>query len=57
MNIVSLSGGIDLLVGALETFTDPRSAYSIMALTAGFLSFSHPVWVWYSLLWSLSAAG
>ena len=39
MNIVSLSGGIDLLVGALETFTDPRSAYSIMALTAGFLSF------------------
>lgn len=39
MNIVSLSGGIDLLVNALESVMGPKSAASIMALAAGVLSF------------------
>lgn len=39
MNIISLSGGIDLLVSALESFMGPKSAAPIMALTAGFMSF------------------
>lgn len=39
MNIVSLSGGIDLLVSALESVMEPKSAASIMALAAGVLSF------------------
>jgi len=39
MNIVSLSGGIDLLVQALESFMSARSASPIMALTAGIMSF------------------
>lgn len=39
MNIISLSGGIDLLVSALESFMGPRSAAPIMALTAGIMSF------------------
>ena len=39
MNIVSLSGGIDLLVSTLESFMGPKSAAPIMALTAGIMSF------------------
>ena len=39
MNIISLSGGIDLLVSALERFIGPKSAAPIMALTAGLTSF------------------
>lgn len=39
MNIISLSGGIDLLVAALESFMGPKSAAPIMALTAGIMSF------------------
>lgn len=39
MNIISLSGGIDLLVSALESFMGPKSAAPIMALTAGLMSF------------------
>ncbi len=39
MNIISLSGGIDLLVSGLESFMGPRSAAPIMALTAGIMSF------------------
>lgn len=39
MNIISLSGGIDLLVSALESFMGPKSAAPIMALVAGIMSF------------------
>ena len=39
MNIVSQSGGIDLMVAALESVMGPRSASPIMALTAGLMSF------------------
>lgn len=39
MNIVSQSGGIDLMVTALESVMGPRSASPIMALTAGLMSF------------------
>ena len=39
MNIVSQSGGIDLMVAALESIMGPRSAAPIMALTAGIMSF------------------
>lgn len=39
MNIVSQSGGIDLLVGALESVMGPKSAAPIMALAAGIMSF------------------
>ena len=39
MNIISISGGIDLLVGAMENIMGPKSGYSIMALAAGILSF------------------
>ncbi len=39
MNIVSQSGGIDLMVAALESMMGPRSASPIMALTAGLMSF------------------
>ena len=35
MNVISLSGGIDLLVEALESFMGPKSAAPIMAITAG----------------------
>ena len=39
MNIVKVSGGIDLLVEALENVMGPNSAAPIMALTAGIMSF------------------
>ena len=39
MNIVKLSGGIDLLVSALESFMGPKSAAPVMAITAGVMSF------------------
>lgn len=39
MNIVSQSGGIDLLVQALESIMGPRSAAPVMAITAGVMSF------------------
>lgn len=39
MNIVSQSGGIDLLVSALESVMGPKSAAPVMALTAGIMSF------------------
>ena len=39
MNVVKLSGGIDLLVAALESFMGPKSSAPIMAITAGLMSF------------------
>lgn len=39
MNVISLSGGIDLLVSALESFMGARSAAPVMAITAGIMSF------------------
>jgi len=39
MNIISLSGGIDILVAALESVMGEKTASMIMALTAGFMSF------------------
>jgi len=39
MNIVKLSGGIDLLVTALESVMGPKSAAPVMAITAGVMSF------------------
>ena len=39
MNIVTLSGGVDILVGVLEKVMGPKSAAPIMALAAGVLSF------------------
>lgn len=39
MNILSLSGGIDIMVSALESVMGPKSAAPIMALTAGIMSF------------------
>ena len=39
MNIVKLSGGIDLLVEALENIMGAKSAAPIMAIIAGFMSF------------------
>lgn len=39
MNVISLSGGIDLLVEALKSVMGPRSAAPITAITAGIMSF------------------
>lgn len=39
MKVVSISGGIDLLVEALESVMGEKSAAPIMALTAGIMSF------------------
>lgn len=39
MNIISLSGGIDIMVAALEKIMGPRTASMIMAIAAGFMSF------------------
>lgn len=39
MNIVTVSGGIDLLVSALESVMGPKSAAPILALAAGVMSF------------------
>lgn len=39
MNVVKLSGGIDILVSALERVMGPKSAAPVMAITAGIMSF------------------
>lgn len=39
MNIVSLSGGVDILVSALESVMNLRTANPIMAILAGIMSF------------------
>lgn len=39
MNIVSMSGGIDIMVAGLETIMSKRTAAMIMSLAAGFMSF------------------
>lgn len=39
MNVISLSGGVDLLVSALEKVMGEKSAAPIMALLAGIMSF------------------
>ena len=39
MNVISLSGGIDIMVSALEKIIGHRTAAMIMAVTAGFMSF------------------
>lgn len=39
MNVVSLSGGIDIMVVALESVMGERTASMIMAITAGVMSF------------------
>ena len=39
MNVIKLSGGIDILVEALESVMGPKSAAPVMAITAGFMSF------------------
>ncbi|MBR7075268.1 MAG: hypothetical protein IKI39_09220 [Oscillospiraceae bacterium] len=39
MNIIKLSGGIDMLVSALESVMGPKSAAPVMAITAGVMSF------------------
>lgn len=39
MNIISISGGIDIMVAALEKVMGPHTAAMIMAITAGFMSF------------------
>ncbi len=39
MNIVSLSGGIDILVSGLQTVMDEKTAAPIMAILAGVMSF------------------
>ena len=39
MNVISLSGGIDIMVAGLETVMGPRTASMIMAVAAGVMSF------------------
>ena len=39
MNVISLSGGIDVLVAGLQSVMGERTAAMIMALAAGFMSF------------------
>lgn len=39
MNVISLSGGIEIMVAALEAVMSERTAAMIMAITAGFMSF------------------
>ena len=39
MNVISLSGGIDIMVAGLEKIMEHRTAAMIMAITAGFMSF------------------
>ncbi len=39
MNVISLSGGIDIMVAALEKIMSQRTATMIMAIAAGFMSF------------------
>lgn len=39
MNVISLSGGIDIMVAGLEAIMGQRTAATIMSLAAGFMSF------------------
>ena len=39
MNVISISGGIDIMVAGLEKIMGHRTAAMIMAITAGFMSF------------------
>ncbi len=39
MNVISISGGIDIMVAGLEKIMGHRTAAMIMAVTAGFMSF------------------
>lgn len=39
MHVISLSGGIDIMVAALEAIMGPRTAATIMSVTAGIMSF------------------
>lgn len=39
MNVISLSGGIDIMVAALEHVMSKRTAAMIMGITSGFMSF------------------
>lgn len=39
MNVISLSGGIDIMVAALETIMGQKTASMIMAIAAGIMSF------------------
>lgn len=39
MNVISLSGGIDIMVSGLEKIMGPRSASVIMAIASGIMSF------------------
>lgn len=39
MNIISISGGIDILVAAMEKIMGTRTVYPIMALVSGLMSF------------------
>ena len=39
MNVISLSGGIDIMVSALEAIMGKRTAAMIMAIAAGLMSF------------------
>lgn len=39
MNIITLSGGIDIMIAGLQAVMGPRTAYTIMAIAAGFMSF------------------
>ena len=39
MNVISLSGGIDIMVAGLETVMGPRTASMIMSIAAGVMSF------------------
>ena len=39
MNVISLSGGIDIMVDGLESVMGPKTAATIMAIAAGLMSF------------------
>ncbi len=39
MNVISISGGIDIMVAALESVMGPKTASMIMAIAAGIMSF------------------
>lgn len=48
MNVISLSGGIDIMVDGLESVMGPKTAATIMAIAAGLCPSSAPVSVSYS---------
>lgn len=39
MNVISISGGIDIMVDGLESVMGPKTAATIMAIAAGLMSF------------------